>query len=82
MMEITLSHANLREHLITIMLGTFQHHLESDDPTNHNNPDRFNAHEPFNHEGGNIDHHNTDYHKDGGNGHHSKDDTPFSLPFP
>ena len=30
----------------------------------------------------NIDHHNTDNHKDGGNGHHSKDDTPFSLPFP
>jgi hypothetical protein len=54
----------------------------ADDRTNHNNADRFEAHKPFNHDGGNIDHHNTDNHKDGGNGHHSKDDTPFSLPFP
>lgn len=54
----------------------------ADERTNHNNPDRFDGHEPFNHDGGNIAHHNTDNHKDGGNRHQSKNDTPFSLPFP
>ena len=53
----------------------------TDDGTDDNNLDRSDTHGSSNHDVG-KDNHNYDNHRSGGRGHLSKDDTPFSLPFP
>lgn len=53
----------------------------TDDGTDDNNPDRSGNHGSSSHDVG-KEHHNGDNHRNGGSGELSKDDTPFSLPFP
>ena len=53
----------------------------TDDGTGDNNLDRPDNHDRSNHDVG-MNHQNKDNHRNGGGGHQSKDDTPFSLPFP
>ena len=81
MMETTLPlHAGPYNSLIVIIVK----HLAStrtDDGTDDNNLDRSDTHGSSNHDVG-KDNHNYDNHRSGGRGHLSKDDTPFSLPFP
>jgi hypothetical protein len=53
----------------------------TDDGTDDDNLDRPDNHDRPNHDVV-MNHQNKDNHRNGGGGHQSKDDTPFSLPFP
>ena len=53
----------------------------TDDGTDDDNLDRPDNHDRPNHDVV-MNHQNKDNHRSGGGGHQSKDDTPFSLPFP
>ena len=53
----------------------------TNDGTNENNLDTSGNHGSSNHDFG-KDHNNDENHRRGGSEHLSKDDTPFSLPFP
>jgi hypothetical protein len=54
----------------------------TDDGTDDDNLDRPDNHDRPNNHDVVMNHQNKDNHRNGGGGHQSKDDTPFSLPFP